>query len=143
MNQVITLFDRMDAWRHFPNYQLERRADIFFSLYLSEVLEAKLGLPIKAELTPEFPIRIGTIYPEIPIDKSYKIDYLALSGDAETAVLIGLKTESFSRREGQDKSILKHRKKWALPASWVGFWIYSELQHRSESISLFSCIWKQ
>ena len=81
MNQVITLFDRMDAWRHFPNYQLERRADIFFSLYLSEVLEAKLGLPIKAELTPEFPIRIGTIYPEIPIDKSYKIDYLALSGE--------------------------------------------------------------
>ncbi len=110
MNQIITLFDRMDTWRHFPNYQLERRADIFFSLYLSEVLEAKLGFPIRAELTPEFPIRIGTIYPEIPIDKSYKIDYLALSEDAETAVLVELKTEGLSRRAGQDKYLTASQK---------------------------------
>jgi hypothetical protein len=26
----VTLFDRLDAWRHVPAYQLERRADIFF-----------------------------------------------------------------------------------------------------------------
>lgn len=43
MKQIDTLFNRMDAWRHLPNYQLERRADLFFSLYLPEVLEAKLG----------------------------------------------------------------------------------------------------
>jgi len=77
MNQIDTLFDRMDAWRHFPNYQLERRADIFFSLYLPEVLEAKLGFPVRPELAPEFPVRIGTIYPNIPINKSYKIDITA------------------------------------------------------------------
>ncbi len=45
MKQIDTLFNRMDAWRHLPNYQLERRADLFFSLYLPEVLEAKLGFP--------------------------------------------------------------------------------------------------
>jgi hypothetical protein len=36
MKQIDTLFDRMDAWRHLPNYQLERRADIFFAMYLPE-----------------------------------------------------------------------------------------------------------
>ncbi len=28
MKQIDTLFDQMDAWRHLPNYQLERRADL-------------------------------------------------------------------------------------------------------------------
>ena len=35
---MLQLFDRLDEWRDFPNYQLERRADIFFSLYLVEAL---------------------------------------------------------------------------------------------------------
>ncbi len=43
MDIVDSLFDRLDAWRHLPNYQLERRADIFFSLYLAEALEEKYG----------------------------------------------------------------------------------------------------
>lgn len=106
MKQIDTLFDRMDAWRHFPNYQLERRADIFFSLFLPEVMEAKLGFGFRGELAPEFPVRIGTIYPNIPIDKSYKIDYLALSADADKAVLVELKTEGLSRRPEQDKYLL-------------------------------------
>ena len=79
MKQINTLFDRMDAWRHLPNYQLERRADLFFSLYLPEVLEAKLGFPVADQIVPEFPVRIGTIYPDIPIDKSYKIESRQIS----------------------------------------------------------------
>lgn len=106
MQRIAPLFDRMDSWRHFPNYQLERRADIFFSLYLSEVLEAKLGFPVQSELAPEFPVRIGTIYPDIPIDKSYKIDYVALSAAADKAIFVELKTESLSRRPEQDKYLL-------------------------------------
>ena len=109
MKQIDTLFDRMDAWRHLPNYQLERRADLFFSLYLPEVLEAKLGLPVQEQIVPEFPVRIGTIYPEIPIDKSYKIDYVALSADADWAVLVELKTDGMSRRENQDRYLLASR----------------------------------
>ena len=54
MKQIDALFDRMDSWRHLPNYQLERRADLFFALYLSKALEAKLGFPIRPELVPEF-----------------------------------------------------------------------------------------
>jgi hypothetical protein len=109
MKQIDTLFDRMDAWRHLPNYQLERRADLFFSLYLPEVLEAKLGFPIAEQIVPEFPVRIGTIYPDIPIDKSYKIDYVAISDDADKAILVELKTEGLSRRDNQDKYLLASR----------------------------------
>ena len=100
------LFDRMDAWRHLPNYQLERRADLFFSLYLPKVLEEKLGFPVRERLIPEFPVRIGTIYPHIPINKSFKIDYVALSEDGSKAVLVELKTEGMSRRSSQDKYLL-------------------------------------
>ncbi len=104
---------------HFPNYQLERRADIFFSLYLPEVLEAKLGFPVRPALAPEFPVRIGTIYPNIPIDKSYKIDYVALSAAANKAVLMELKTEGLSRRPEQDKYLLAAQKV-GLPALLQG-----------------------
>lgn len=106
MKRIDTLFDRMDAWRHLPNYQLERRADLFFSLYLPEVLESKLGFPIAEQIVPEFPARIGTIYPDIPIDKSYKIDYVAVSADADKAILVELKTEGLSRSDNQDKYLL-------------------------------------
>ena len=106
MEHIDSLFDRMDAWRHLPNYQLEGRADLFFSLYLPEVLETKLGFTVQDQLVPEFPVRIGTIYPNIPIDKSYKIDYVAVSIDGEKAVLVELKTESLSRRIAQDQYLL-------------------------------------
>ncbi len=110
MKHIQTLFDRMDSWRHLPNYQLERRADVFFSLYLPAVLQAKLGFSVGDKIIPEFPVRIGTIYPDIPIDKSYKIDYVLLSADTEKAVLVELKTEDLSRREKQDKYLLASRK---------------------------------
>ena len=110
MKQIDALFDRMDAWRHLPSYQLERRADLFFSLYLREVLEAKLGFPVADRIVPEFPVRIGTIYPHIPIDKSYKIDYVALSDDADKAIFVELKTEGLSRRANQDNYLIASRK---------------------------------
>jgi len=84
VDPVAELFDRMDEWRHFPGYQRERHADIYFSLYLPEVLEAKLGVTVRPELAPEFTVRIGAIDPHDQANQSKKIDYLALSavGDA-------------------------------------------------------------
>ncbi len=103
MKQIDMLFDRMDAWRHLPSYQLERRADLFFSLYLPQVLQSKLGFSVDDRIIPEFPVRIGTIYPDTPINKSYKIDYVTLSADADKAIFVELKAEGLSRRESQDK----------------------------------------
>ena len=103
MNQISEIFDRMDEWRHLPNYQLERRADLLFSLYLPEALEANLGFPVRRDLIPEFPVRIGTIFPSILINKSFKIDYLAMSQTGAKAIFVELKTEGRSRRSEQDE----------------------------------------
>ena len=109
MKLIEQLFDSMDAWRHLPNYQLERRTDLFFSLYLPQVLETKLGFPVRSTLVPELPVRIGTIYPHIPINKSFKIDYLALSTDGRQAIFVELKTEGSSRRPAQDRYLTTAR----------------------------------
>lgn len=106
MDGIETLFARMDTWRHFPNYQLERRADLFFSLYLPRALENRFNRTFREALLPEFPVRIGTIHPEIPINKSYKIDYVALSTDRKMAVLVELKTDDLSRRTKQDQYLI-------------------------------------
>lgn len=117
MTQIDTLFNRLDAWRHFPNYQLERRADIFFSLYLPEVLEDKLGFPIRTELIPEFPVHKVTINNDNnghKGHKSVKIDYIALSKNDEspiTALLVELKTDGGSLKPSQTDYLKAARKK--------------------------------
>ena len=55
------VFDLLDAWRHLPAYQLERRADIFFALFLPEVLEKHFNIALNPILVPEFPIRKSNV----------------------------------------------------------------------------------
>src|SRR5271157_6345504 len=98
MKYINDIFDNMDAWRHLPAYQLERRADIFFSIYLPDILAHKLGVNITG-IIPEFPIRIGTIQSKVDINKSFKIDYLAKGNDINTIVFVELKTDEGSRRD--------------------------------------------
>jgi hypothetical protein len=110
MNNKEALFERMNSWRHLPNYQLERRADLFFSLYLSAAVSQKLENSFSDFLIPEFPVHINTIYPQIPSDKSFKIDYVAISKDGKHIAFIELKTDSNSRRDNQDKYLLAANK---------------------------------
>ena len=100
------VFDLLNRWRHLPAYQLERRADIFFALFLPEVLQkhlAEQGVHVKIDdtLIPEFPIK------KSGGNQSTKADYLALSLDRKRAFLIELKTDMDSRRKDQDR-ILKN-----------------------------------
>ena len=81
------VFELLDDWRHLPDYQLERRADIFFALFLPEVLKRRFGGGSEWKLIPEFPIKKKKNY------QSNRVDYLALSGDLEQALLIELKTD--------------------------------------------------
>ena len=102
------VFDLLDAWRHLPAYQLERRADIFFALFLPEVLEKHFNIALNPILVPEFPIRKSNVnrtecaeegQPSAPESEkdahhlSNKIDYFALSENREHAFLIELKTD--------------------------------------------------
>lgn len=93
------LFNLLDQWREYPNYQLERRADIFFAVHLKEILRQTIGVNV-INIIPELPIRIGTIYPEIGINKSYKVDYAAFTDDGKV-VLVELKTDDGSTRDSQ------------------------------------------
>ena len=89
------VFDLLNRWRHLPAYQLERRADIFFALFLPEVLGRKCSVEVDSRLIPEFPIK------KKGSNQSEKADYLALSTDRKQAFLIELKTDMDSISGGQ------------------------------------------
>ena len=100
-NKISQVFNNLDLWRHLPAYQLERRADIFFSVYLHEIIEWKFGKkPIG--IIPEFPVHIPTIYPKMKQNLSFKIDYFAYVAKDLPPLFIELKTDMSSRREKQD-----------------------------------------
>ena len=97
-----TVFDHMDRWRHLPAYQLERRADLFFSAYLADVVAAHTGVAVSPILVPELPIRRDLIWPEQPSKKSVKVDYVVFAADRSKVFFIELKTDAGSRRVAQD-----------------------------------------
>ena len=104
VNLVDELFDRLDKWRHLPAYQLERRADIFFAIYLNDIIKGKFKEEIQY-IIPEFPVRLGNVYSNKTLNNpnlSFKIDYVAISNKAKKVFLIELKTDNSSRREKQD-----------------------------------------
>lgn len=101
-NRIARLFDNLDRWRHLPSYQLERRADAFFALYLPEVIQARFGAEVEA-LIPEFPVRIGTIQPESESNQSFRIDYFVKLKETDVVLLVELKTDPGSRRGTQDR----------------------------------------
>lgn len=96
-NAVRPLFELLDRWRHFPDYQLERRADIFFALYLPEILQAALDVAVGCQVIPEFPIKREDSW------RSTKVDYFLMSEDRSRAFLVELKTDMGSRRASQDE----------------------------------------
>lgn len=101
MKRINSIFDNLDTWRNLPAYQLERRADVFFSIYLSDILSHKFGVEIEGVI-PEFPIRVGTIHHKKEINKSFKVDYFVKVRDSKTLFFIELKTDDNSRRNKQD-----------------------------------------
>lgn len=101
--QINKLFDLLDDWRILPAYQLERRADIFFAIYLPDILKDNFGVDIEF-IIPEFPVRVGTVAPNTKSNPnlSFKIDYVAVSNSKKTVYLVELKTDVGSRRDNQD-----------------------------------------
>lgn len=108
MEPNLKFFNLLDKWRHFPNYQLERRVDIFFALYMREILGVR-GIRNISTVIPEFPVRIGEITKYTAINRSYKIDYLVIYSSNRVAY-IELKTDRNSRRVKQDQYLLASKK---------------------------------
>ena len=65
MKHLTELFDNMDAWRHLPAYQLERRGrDPAFSIHLPDLLRDKFGVTVE-DVIPEFPVRVRLVSPQL------------------------------------------------------------------------------
>jgi hypothetical protein len=102
--RIEQLFSLLTEWRAFPNYQLERRADIFFALYLKEILRDKYPDNEFELIIPEFPLRYGSIREEDQgngANRSAKVDYVCVDRVNEFCVLLELKTEERSLRVDQ------------------------------------------
>ena len=107
---IETVFDTLDEWRHLPKYQLERRADIFFALFLTDVLEKHCSTKFERLVIPEFPLRHGTLETNkgrIGPNQSVNVDYAAFSKDYNKVFFIELKTEMDSRTDKQDSYLKK------------------------------------
>lgn len=98
------LFYLLDNWRNLPDYQLERRADIFFAMYLEQIIEKTIGVKIDFKI-PEFPVRKDTS------NRSNKIDYLAYSKKSSKVFLIELKTDLLSVNDTQIEYLIKAKNK--------------------------------
>lgn len=103
------IFDRLDKWRHLPAYRLEPRADLFFAVFMPEIIKAKFDVAIREPIIPEFPFRRGTIYGEQTEgpNASVKVDYLVVSDDGSRVFFVELKTDMASFRPKQDKYLDK------------------------------------
>ena len=102
--KIVEVFDLLDNWRHLPSYQMERRADIFFALFLPAVLKEHCNRDFKSTLIPEFPLRRGTLDPQVPANiknRSVKADYAAFTTDCQEVYLVELKTDLSSLNEDQ------------------------------------------
>ncbi|MCA9591051.1 MAG: hypothetical protein KC657_37395 [Myxococcales bacterium] len=107
MDPLETAFQHLDQWRHLPSYQLERRADVFFSVYLKDVVEELTGVALCDEIIPELPIKRDLIWPELPTSKSVKVDYALFARDRSRVFFVELKTDAGSRRDAQDDYLAK------------------------------------
>jgi hypothetical protein len=96
VSDIERVFERLDQWRLLPQYQLERRADIFFSLYLHEVLNTLPGIRVMDKLVPEFPVRNFRVDPTCADFRTFKIDYLVIPETGCAPVFVELKTEERS-----------------------------------------------
>lgn len=108
MDGIERVFERLDQWRLLPQYQLERRSDIFFSFYLVEALNKLNGIEVREPLVPEFPVLNRLINDKIANNTSFKIDYLAPAAESEgSPVFVELKTDDASLKTAQIEKTCK------------------------------------
>jgi|GEM_PF-3973546 len=97
------LFSLMSKWKGLPKYQMERRADIFFALYLPTIWEAKgLGAITHDNIIPEFPIK------NEENNRSCNIDYVVFCD--EKVYYVELKTDANSFKSKQLDRMKDNRK---------------------------------
>lgn len=105
MKNLTNLFDLLTDWRTLPAYQLERRADIFFALYLNDLLKhcGYFAPDEHPTIIPEFPAKHADSH------QSDRIDYMVYS--ERKIVYVELKTDNHSIRPEQAEYLCNIRQK--------------------------------
>lgn len=93
-----SLFKLLTTNKEFPNYQAERRIDIFINYFLAEMLTNYMGKNVEF-VCPEFPLKKAGNY------QSTKLDYLCKTNDE--IVFVELKTDASSLKKEQADIYLK------------------------------------
>ena len=93
--EIKDVFTLLNKWAKFPTYQLERRADIYFAIYLDLILNEIDPLIDYNDIIPEFPYGNP--------DKPSRIDYVIFRPKA--VYLVELKTSSGSKGKKQFESM--------------------------------------
>jgi hypothetical protein len=55
-DSLVDLVSRLDEWRQYPKYALERRLDIFLTPFLAPYLSQRMEAPVEL-VAPEFPLK--------------------------------------------------------------------------------------
>ena len=92
---IHSVFDRLDDWRNFPAYALERRADIFFSFFLVAILDSEFCIGAESVVLPEFPLK------KDENNQSRKVDFFVVATDRQRSFLVELKTDRKSLSDPQ------------------------------------------
>ena len=93
--RITQLFDNLRRWKQLPKYQAERRLDVFFGLYMEDILKVCRG-DLFAEddqliLVPEFPLQKNKTNNECT-----NIDYMVFNVTRKSVHAIELKTDTHS-----------------------------------------------
>lgn len=102
------ILGQLRAFKRFPKYQFERRADAFIGFFLRDVLKARLGHDATV-ICPEFPIRAHATK-----KLSSNIDYACFDPGNGALALVELKTDPNSVTRKQIADYMK-----AMDTPWV------------------------
>ena len=111
------VLERLEQWRHFPAYQMERRADIFLSFVLPEILKKKFELNRVDDMKviPEFPLHKGKLLDATKNrNMSVKVDFAVFSRTNNRIFLVELKTDNNSINRDQLCRMVKVKSSGAL-----------------------------
>ena len=98
--RIDQLFYNLDIWIQLPKYQAERRLDVFFGLYMEDILKECRSNLFEEEdqliLVPEFPLQKNKSNNECT-----NIDYLVFNVTKKCVHAIELKTDKHSVNDDQ------------------------------------------
>lgn len=92
---IETILLNLDRWRHLPKYQLECRADMFFGLFVRNIVASHLNVALHHTIIPEFPFKNSER------NTTVNFDYVLFSENLTTAYILELKTDAGSVDDDQ------------------------------------------